>query len=333
MPTQQVYFGGGTSFSNANALYLDTGLQNCAPDGYYSDGVIVRRQLGCVLLPANYCNCGLPCSGLRVNTDNNATPKEYHFNYSSLNTGAIVVEIRNLGGPSARAFSFSFEYNGIVYNSGSGDLSGYIVGGVANQPTFVGIPSGLSACGLNTNNIFSGVQPFYWNGGTWVSSGPSFSLYNNPLQNVTTSPMDNKIVMVIPKINATPNNYSLKIQCVCSNADQLEVAVYCPQLLLPFKCSNTYRDPVGNCPTKNNLPNTFYHYPVNGFPNRIRVNDMVFVDSYGQYPLPDGYYRPLTTSLGMIFDMSVPNKNYMRVTNGVVTSVFYEPTCGGVWPI
>ena len=54
------YFDAGT-FENAVAVFTNSGLTNCAPDGYYSDGINVRRQVNCVLLALEVCpDCNAP---------------------------------------------------------------------------------------------------------------------------------------------------------------------------------------------------------------------------------------------------------------------------------
>ena len=42
----------GLNFSQASALFTDSGLTTLAPDGYYSQGGIIRQQLNGSLLNA-----------------------------------------------------------------------------------------------------------------------------------------------------------------------------------------------------------------------------------------------------------------------------------------
>lgn len=51
------YFDGPT-LSAATAVYTDINLTVLAPDGFYSDGTIVREQVSGVLEPQSICNCG-----------------------------------------------------------------------------------------------------------------------------------------------------------------------------------------------------------------------------------------------------------------------------------
>ena len=50
-----VYYLNGTTLSNSTAVYADAELTICESDGWYSDGVIVRRQINCVLLNVESC--------------------------------------------------------------------------------------------------------------------------------------------------------------------------------------------------------------------------------------------------------------------------------------
>ena len=58
MPTTlipQTYYLDGPSLGSSSSIFLDIGLTTCAPNGYYSDGVITRELVGCSLLPQQTC--------------------------------------------------------------------------------------------------------------------------------------------------------------------------------------------------------------------------------------------------------------------------------------
>jgi len=50
------YYLNGTSLSTATAIFTDVNLTICAPDGWYSDGVISRELVGCKLLIQQTCS-------------------------------------------------------------------------------------------------------------------------------------------------------------------------------------------------------------------------------------------------------------------------------------
>jgi|SanBayMetagenome_1026888.scaffolds.fasta_scaffold04409_3 hypothetical protein len=56
MATSGSYYLNGPSLTSSTSVFTDSGLTTLAPDGFYSDGVIVREQVGGVLLPAVACS-------------------------------------------------------------------------------------------------------------------------------------------------------------------------------------------------------------------------------------------------------------------------------------
>jgi|TARA_R110000744_G_scaffold271122_1_gene384140 hypothetical protein len=56
---QGTYYFDAATFASATAVFTDSDLTICAADGYYSDGVISRQLVNCVLLDAVVCpDCG-----------------------------------------------------------------------------------------------------------------------------------------------------------------------------------------------------------------------------------------------------------------------------------
>jgi hypothetical protein len=61
MATPSSYYINGPSLASATAVFTDSALTTCALDGFYSDGVISREQVDCVLLPQQTCtSCSFP---------------------------------------------------------------------------------------------------------------------------------------------------------------------------------------------------------------------------------------------------------------------------------
>jgi hypothetical protein len=60
MAVSSTYYLNGPSLGSATAVFTNAALTVCAPNGFYSDGVIVRELVGCVLLPQQTCpSCGV----------------------------------------------------------------------------------------------------------------------------------------------------------------------------------------------------------------------------------------------------------------------------------
>ena len=93
MATIGTYCFDGVNFAQATSLYTDSALTNLAPDGYYAQGAISRRQLNGILLNAVSCSsCVDPCGvGVNASVSNNGL----FFSQFGLGAdiGAIVVYI------------------------------------------------------------------------------------------------------------------------------------------------------------------------------------------------------------------------------------------------
>ena len=60
MAISSTYYLDGASLSAATAVFDDAGLTICSADGFYSDGIVVRQQVGCVLVSEAVCACLIP---------------------------------------------------------------------------------------------------------------------------------------------------------------------------------------------------------------------------------------------------------------------------------
>jgi hypothetical protein len=69
MPTTspQPWFINADTFADATCIFADSSLSICADNGFYSDGIITRELVDCVLLPPTACEtcCTNPCSRWR----------------------------------------------------------------------------------------------------------------------------------------------------------------------------------------------------------------------------------------------------------------------------
>ena len=64
MATQGTFYVDAPSLASATIIYTDVNLTTVAPDGFYSDGTIVREQVSGALLPQTSCpSCATPCGG------------------------------------------------------------------------------------------------------------------------------------------------------------------------------------------------------------------------------------------------------------------------------
>lgn len=88
MATLGNYYLNGPSLSTATGIFTDVNLTTCAPDGWYSDGVISRQLAGCKLLAQQNCP---DCSGEnKIKLQYNATSAIDLYCVSSTNVNAYM---------------------------------------------------------------------------------------------------------------------------------------------------------------------------------------------------------------------------------------------------
>ena len=92
MPIRQPFYLNANNLYSATAVFLDAALTMCAPDGFYSDGNIVRELVDCVLLPLQQCPncCSQPCTSWNV--VGNSGPFTLKYGRCSVTPGVVVEE-------------------------------------------------------------------------------------------------------------------------------------------------------------------------------------------------------------------------------------------------
>jgi hypothetical protein len=90
MPFTQPFYINGPSLSSSTAVFDDAALTICSPDGFYSDGIVTRQQIDCVLLPEQICTacCSDPCSGWNITSLSGTTT----VSFESCRDQAVVEE-------------------------------------------------------------------------------------------------------------------------------------------------------------------------------------------------------------------------------------------------
>ena len=103
MAINSIYFLNAADFTLATAVYLDSYLDNIAPDGFYGNGTITRQQSSGILLTAEDCvGCGVEvslCAGTSAvdvccNCDGEI-PLAWSFNEIS-GTGQMVLYVNEI---------------------------------------------------------------------------------------------------------------------------------------------------------------------------------------------------------------------------------------------
>jgi hypothetical protein len=312
------FFINGTSLSNATAVFLDSEQTICAPDGYYSDGVITRQQLGCSLLASIGC---LSCAG-----DCPLETTEYLFaneriRYSvsinaSYGTGAIIIRFNT----NNLITGIIANFNGTDYNELSSFIYGYVAA-PAGLVTYIGQSSYAIPClcpTFPTTYICTySVTKREWNGTAFVSIPGTESVDITFPQLLLQATGLGDCIMVIPKTSVGIQAINVYMYKLCYE-NNFNIEISCPEPLPSFQSSIKSNPSFPEFCGLSTTVNTFYVAKVdNTFPAPfVLVNDWVFQDENGEVKLEDGYYKT---------DYVIGTNNTIEVVNGVVVAVSLAP--------
>ena len=295
----------GPSLGASTTIYTDASMTTFAANGFYSDGSIVRQLISGSLQPqANCPTCTEPCNtGVVTGNENGSFDMGIDLGSS---TGAVLIKV-TLPTPDAQPIGIKAEYNNTVYNGGSSPVY-FKLQGAAGLHTFIG--SSALDCGLVANSPHNNIPVKRYNGTSFVDTGllTSVSVASNQLKLTLASPFE--FYMVVPKINASIPDLNVNIQSVCGSLTTFDIEVSCP-FTLPFGIGSLgYGTAFDACsqPTDQNI----YYVHVNGAAGVLALCDLVFFDSNGLTPLPDGFYQA-PAMLG--------GNDWFQVENGVVIQI------------
>jgi hypothetical protein len=291
------YYINGPTLATATGVYTDVNLRFCAPNGFYSDGGVVREQLNCTLLPASKCDiCGCPCP---INVTSLVQQAGYDLSAEvGTGTGAIIVTFS----PGVVPCGIRAEYDGVRYNKLSSPIDGYH-SATGTKITYLGSNAQSCITPLPVRGIIDSYQYNCLTNLFDISNGNKSGDIDSGQESLSAvDPLG--CVMVIPKINPTPSNLDLTLISPCATS-QFTVDVACPVALTPF--SGGLRGPgppTGAC--TGNLPETFYNAPVTGAAGDPALYDWIFTDPNGQFPLTGVQW------------IEIAGNNWIEVSNGVV---------------
>ena len=302
----QQFFLDAASLGAATSIFVDSSLTVCAPDGYYSDGVITRQQVGCVLLPEEICpECGLPCDSVLTSTEAYSGVFKIDSNMGT-STGAILLWFNPQDVPEGVMVVF----NSQTYNKFSSPIYGKLKSTNPYGYTYIGKTA--SDCGIS-GSTYPALPNYMYDGTAFVNQGTTQTVTVAP-GDVNLKPLNpGRCLMVIPKPSATAAVMNIYIVGPCAtSAYQLEL--YCPQSLTPIMSTTTKTTSALACSgNRNNL----YYFASLTSASYVQVNDYVFYESYGQTPLPDGFYG---------IDNS-GSYNWIQVQDGIVIAIGTCSSC------
>jgi hypothetical protein len=297
MATSGTFYLDAPSLSTATVIYSNAALTTVAANGYYSDGEIMRQQLGGVLLPPVICPaCAVPC-GSTISAS--GTQGIYYIDTElGSATGAVVIRFN----PQTVPDGISALYDSDVYNGLSSPIYGWLQG-TAGLPTYIGATSG--DCGIVAGSPFT-LNEFNYDGTSFVPLGTttSVSVLSGQLDFTEFAPGNS--VMVIPKTAASPSILGLKLIGPCIST-VFNISIACPAALPSFASSTVTTTSLLACEATVNQ--TYYVAYVTGGTGVLGLYDLVFSDANGEFKLAVGYYK--TTAAGA-------NEWFQVDANGVI---------------
>jgi hypothetical protein len=263
-------------------VFTNAALSVCAADGFYSDGVIVREQVGCVLLPQQTCPaCATPC-GTTINASGGQGIYllDLETGTTVSDIGAVIIRFNPQGVPDGIRATLGAN----VYNKLTSPVDGLHQSSNAGALTFVGQTS--ADCGIS-GTTYPTLAEFEYNGTAFVATGDT--------QSVTVAAGDVSLgasapgntMMVIPKLTPSPSIINFEVVGPCSGT-AWSMSVACPVLLTGF--SSSVMAATSNAACLLAETTTYYNASLANTPGTVGLYDFVFADAYGNTPLAAGFY-------------------------------------------
>ena len=284
MAISSSYYINAPSLGSATAVFTDSSLLTCAADGFYSDGVISREQVGCVLLPQQTCpSCATPCgTSILANGAQGIYLLEINTGGTGSDVGAVIVRFNPQGIPDGIRATLGAN----VYNKLTSATDGLHESTNAGAFTFVGAIG--ADCGIS-GTTYPALTEYLYDSviNDFVATGNT--------QSVTVAPGDVSLgsfgpgncLMVIPKLIPSPSIINFEVAGPCSTT-LWEMSVACPVLLTGFSSSVMSVSSIGACSLSETV--TYYNASLASTPGTVGLYDFVYSDAYGSTQLPAGFY-------------------------------------------
>ena len=287
MSTSNTYYLNGPTLATATAVFSDSNLTVCAPDGFYSDNTISREQVNCVLLPAQTCpSCASPCDS-PIDADGDQGFYKASFQ-SGTDTGAMLIYFSPRGIPDGIKASLGTYSTSETTSPGHG----YAAASSMNNFVYLGNPS--NDCGIGTTldaGGFTNLDEFVYQSGNvndYVATGQTVNIQGSSADVVllgSYSAVTNMATLVVPKTSNVDEILIVDVVGPCSGT-AFDLQINCPAPLLPTPISIVATD----CGT-DEFPNTVYVAPNNtGTAGDPALNEFAFADENGVQKYSPGQY-------------------------------------------
>ena len=317
MATETTYYLNGPDLSSSTAVYTDANMNQCAPDGFYSNGSIVREQVNCVLLPQQNCpSCAVPCGDIAGFSDTGVNGTFLAQVGVGADLGAVIIySVVGNSIPDGVLVTFDGQtFNQLTFQGNNGDPIG--LNSTPGEPTYYG-------SNINTP-VTTPDLPVYT-----IQTDGSYIQSNLPNQavNVNSNNVDLRggggatvYTQVIPKGTAVSTmniDYFGPIQ-----GTFFQYEAFCPGPLAPFQGSAVRNDTDCDSVVNNYFyapnatatfdPNTGLVTSFNPDTNTLpEVGNYVFFDDTGA-----GAINPSATPQFVILN----NSTYIEIVHGIVVS-------------
>jgi len=281
MATIGNYYLNGPDLVTSTGIFTDAAFTTCAPDGWYSQGGIVRELDNCILLPRAQCpSCANPCGSSVV--DGLAG---YGLYLIPVELGTAQGAVKVTFDPKIQVQGIRAIYNDAVFNKFSSEQDGYHSTTVTNGLTYMGDDTYDPTIPLT---ILTAEFDYY--DGAFTNNGTVVNILVTQLSTTTGKSAD-ECIAYIPKLLSGPSTVDVEVAQVINgqSTPSWTVRVECPALLLGL--DRTHVNPVDGCTTSVGYTDSMYLGKVSGAANDPVVHDWAFSDAYAQTVLPVGDYK------------------------------------------
>ncbi len=285
MATPGPYYLNGPTLETATSVFDDPDLTICAADGFYSNGVIVRQQINCLLTAIQTCpSCLLPCT-TTIAASGGTGIYEVSFDTAG-DLGAIIIYFN----PQSIPDGIRATIGSSTVNEVTAITDGYHASATVGNYTFVGntsfdcgLAGQLNAGPITNLDVFIYTQsgfPALPDSTTGVVSGTGTDV------SLSTATNPDFCTLVIPKINNNFTSVLVEIAGLCGSTGW-DLEINCPRALTgtPITTVGT-----SDC-NETSFPDTVYVAPnQSGTDGCPEINEFAFADSNGLSKYPAGQY-------------------------------------------
>lgn len=308
MPSGTFYIDGAT-LATATSVYVDAALTIFAADNFYSDGTIVREQVGGRLVSFIMCPaCTVPCGSGITTTSGEGI---YSVNVGiGTSVGCFIIYFDPGNIPDGvRAI-----YDGDYFNNLTSPTYGYLSSGVASNFSYVGRTS--DDCGIAaalTGGGYSGLNEYNFNGTTFDLTGTTGSVTGDSGDVNLTVATPGYCTLYVPVLTPTTESILLEVFGVCPTTSG-NIEIVCPTLLTGVPTSN-----VGAASCSSSFPNTYYNVPNRGgTAGEPALHEFFVLDEYAS---DTGVNNGRVAGGNYTINPPSGKKDIIVSPNGIITSI------------